>query len=348
MPHLFRNSTFCLLLFLSLLLAATACKKKEPNYQPQSNTQKIKKIEESHPIRIYRYEQALFSLSTENLKEGLDSLQKDYHFFLGDNPSTSDLKKYLNDPLNKRLYKEVQQQYADLSDLEEDFQKAFARIRYYFPDAELPRIYTIVSGLSYETPVIYVDSVLIISLDMYMGSDYHYYKQMGEMLPLFIRRHLNRENILPDCMKALSYQVIHSNNAALNILDDMVLEGKRWMFAEIALPECPDSLICNYTTDQMEWAKAYEYDVWSFLINKNYLYTNDNLVARKLIGEAPFTAYFGERSPGNLGSWLGWQICRHWVLQNQEHPMKELFEEKNPQTVLKNSKYRPTKKQNEK
>lgn len=334
------------LLCISVLATAGLCgcrKKQKDAHLPKTSQREVKKIEEAHPVRIYRYDQALFSLPQRDLEKELDSLKKDYAFFLGDHPSVSQLKAYLNDPVNRRLYKDVQQKYGDLSGLEKAFQEAFARIRYHFPDAKLPRIYTLVSGLSYETPIIYVDSVLIISLDMYMGSDYHYYKKMGEALPMFIRRRLSEEYILPDCMKALAYQVIRSNNASTSILDDMTLEGKRWMFAEMALPDIGDSLICGYTASQMQWIDAYEYDVWSFLIEKDYLYSNDNLVSRKLVGEAPFTAYFGKESPGSIGSWIGWQICRSWIARNGGRPLKELFEEKNPQQILKESKYKPTK-----
>lgn len=339
-----KHLVYLLCILTVAMVSLCSCKKKQNNHLPRTNQRDVKKIEETHPVHIYRYDQALFNLPQKNLEKELDSLKADYAFFLGDHPSIPQLKAYLNDPINRRLYKEVQQKYGDLSELEKAFQEAFARIRYYFPKAKIPRIYTLVSGLSYETPIIYVDSVLIISLDMYMGGDYHYYKKMGEALPMFIRRRLSEEYILPDCMKALAYQVIHSNNTSTNILDDMILEGKRWMFSEMVLPGINDSLICGYTTSQMQWMNAYEYDVWSFLINKDYLYANDNLVSRKLVGEAPFTAYFGKESPGNIGSWIGWQICRSWISQNGDRPVEALFEEKNPQQILKDSKYKPTKK----
>ena len=331
------------LLLLAGCLLCTGCRKKKEVALPKAPAREIKKIEEAHPLHIYRYDQALFSLPQQDLAAELEGLKKDYYFFIGDNPSLPQLKEYLNNPLNRKLYKEVQEKYGDLSGLEKQFQEAFARIRFYFPEARLPRIYTIISGLSFETPVMYVDSVLIIALDMYMGADYHYYKQLGEALPQFIRRRLAEPYLLPDCMKELAYSVIKSNNASSCILDDMLLEGKRWMFAELALPETPDTLITGYTAAQSEWIKEYEYDVWSFLIDKNYLYTNDNLVTRKLVGEAPFTAFFGNRSPGCLGRWIGWQICRHWMAQNPDRPIAELFGEKNPQQILKDSQYRPQK-----
>lgn len=319
-------------------------KKKVKDFQPQVDRKEINKLEKENPVHIYRYEQELFSISQDSIEEELKRLQSDYHFFLGDNPSVTELKAYINDPNNKRLYKQSQEKYADVSNLEKEFQKAFARIRYFFPDAEIPKIYTIISGLNYEMPIIYVDTVLIISLDMYMGSDYHFYKRLGDVIPMFIRRRLSEEYIIPDCMKAISCQFIKSNNAPSNILDNMIFEGKVWIFTEMSLPDIPDSLICGYTQAQLEWAELYEHDVWSFLINKDYLYSNDNLVTRKLMGEAPFTAYFGKKSPGNIGSWMGWQICRAWMEHNPKSDIKNLFYEKNPQTILENAKYKPAKK----
>ena len=328
---------------LALCVCLCGCHKKREKPLPKAPAREIKKIEEAHPLHIYRYDQALFSLPQKNLASELDALKKDYGFFIGDNPDINQLKEYLNNPLNRKLYKDVQEKYGDLSELEKQFQEAFARIRFHFPEAKLPRVYTIISGLSYETPVIFVDSVLIIALDMYMGAGYHYYKQLGEALPLFIRRRLAEPYLLPDCMKELAYIVMKGNNASANILDDMLWEGKRWMFAELALPETPDTLITGYTAAQTAWISNYEYDVWSFLIEKNYLYANDNLVARKLVGEALFTAFFGKESPGCIGRWIGWQICRSWIANNPDRPLAELFGEKNPQQLLKNSMYRPQK-----
>lgn len=328
---------------LALCVCLCGCHKKREKPLPKAPAREIKKIEEAHPLHIYRYDQALFSLPQKNLASELDALKKDYGFFIGDNPDINQLKEYLNNPLNRKLYKEVQEKYGDLSELEKQFQEAFARIRFHFPEAKLPRVYTIISGLSYETPVIFVDSVLIIALDMYMGADYHYYKQLGEAIPQFIRKRLAKPYLLPDCMKELAYTVIRSNNASTCILDDMILEGKRWMFAELALPETPDTLITGYTAAQTQWMNQFEYDVWCFLIEKDYLYSNDNLAARKLVGEAPFTAFFGNQSPGCIGRWTGWQICRSWIANNPSRPLTELFGEKQPQQILKDSQYRPKK-----
>ena len=338
------RSLFCLTFVIMLSICLTGCKKQKESHQPKTNLQEVKNLEKANEIHIYRYDQELFRLSQDSLAEGLKELRKDYDFFIGENPSINQLKAYLNDPVIQNLYKDAQVQYADLSDMEKAFQAAFARIRYHFPKFRIPRIYTIISGLDPESTIIYVDSVLIISLDMYLGADYRYYKQMGEYLPNFIRRHLSKEYILSDCMKAIAYQVIHSNNASTGLIDDMLLEGKRWMFTEIALPDAPDSIICLYPNEQLQWAEKNEYEIWSFLIQKNLLYSNDNMVIRKMIGEAPYTAYFGKNAPGNLGSWLGWHICRAWIDNNSQSAVTALFEEKNPQKILKESQYKPVKK----
>jgi len=62
-----------------------------------------------------------------------------------------------------------------------------------------------------------------------------------------------------------------------------------------------------------------------------------------LVGDAPFTAYFGNQSPGQVGAWIGWRICRSWVEKNPQRKVTELFNETDAQKILTESKYKPQK-----
>jgi len=111
---------------------------------PAVNKSEVKKIEKSLNIHIWRYEQALTAIPKDSIAFGLKQLQKDYYFFMGDNPATDEnvlqIKGFLNDKINKQLFDETAKQYADVSEMEKAFVESFSLLMYHFPDATVPRI----------------------------------------------------------------------------------------------------------------------------------------------------------------------------------------------------------------
>jgi len=180
-------------------------------------------------------------------------------------------------------------------------------------------------------------------LDMYLGKDFKIYKQLGAAVPKFISRRFSQEYILSDCFKEISYQYIKHKNSENSLLDAMILEGKRLLFTESMLPDAPDSLIFPVPQEKIQWAIDNEVNIWGFLIEKNFLYSKDNTVILKFISEAPFTNFFGQQSPGRIGAWVGWQICRSWVQKNPDKKLSDLMNETDAQKILSESKYKPKK-----
>jgi len=323
-----------------------ACNRKKTNKVVVDKSE-VKQIQKTINIKIKRYEQVLNAIPRDNLGAGLKALQAEYYFFIGDNPTDSNnvrqIRSFLNDKVVKQLYAEVEKQYPDLSEMEKEFGEAFSLLKYHFPEAIIPQIYTAITGLYYEMPIIFTDSTLVIALDMYLGKNFKPYKQLGIEVPKFIIQRFSREYILADCFKEISYNYLKYNNTQGTVLDEMILEGKRLLLTESVLPHAPDSVIFPYPQEKIQWAMQNEANIWGYLIEKKYLYTRDNTVIRKLIKEAPFTSFFGNQSPGRIGVWVGWQICRSWVQKNPNRPLSDLMNELDAQKILTESKYKPKK-----
>lgn len=335
--------------FLLFIFFFISCqnKSKKNDFTPKLNQKEVKEIQETIDVNILRYDKALFTLNRSQITNELLKLQKDYSFFIRENPTTSEnierLLAFVNDNLNQELYKDVEIQFPDLSSMEKDFISAFTLIKYHFPQFKTPKMYTAILGLSYEYPIIYEDSVLVIALDMYLGSNYINYKRLGTLVPHFIIRRFSKEYILRDCIKIISYDYIKYDRNAITLLDEMIFEGKRWMFTELMLPSTHDSIISGYSLEKLQWAHNNELNIWTYIIDKEYLYSSDNILIRKFMYDAPFTATFGNVSPGQIGGWLGWQICRSWIKHNPQKKISELMNETNAQKILKDSKYKPKK-----
>ncbi|MDR0606219.1 MAG: hypothetical protein LBG80_18225 [Bacteroidales bacterium] len=323
-----------------------ACNWKKPG-KPVVNQSEVNQIQKTIDVKIKRYEQALNNIAKDNLSAGLVALQKDYYFFVGDNPSDSanveQIRNYLNDKIIKQLYLEVQKQYPDLSAMEKEFSASFSLLKYYFPQANIPQVYTAITGLYYEMPIMFHDTTLIIALDMYLGKNYKLYRQLGTEVPQYIIQRFSREYILADCFKEMSYQYIKYKDIQGTLLDEMILEGKRLLFTEAVLPHLGDTVIYPYSSEKIQWAINNEASIWGHLIEKKYLYSKDKVIIRKFVREAPFTSIFGKQSPGKVGAWIGWQICKSWIEKNPDKSLKDLMTELDAQKILTESKYKPKK-----
>ena len=205
-------------------------------------------------VAIHPYGEALFSLDPMNPGPPLRALTKEYGFFLGNSLDTVQIlqiREFIMDPLNRDLAENCRQAYPDMKFLEEGLGQVFARGKIAIPGFESPAVYTYISGLLYEMPVQYIDSVLIIGLDMYLGRNFEPYRAIG--IPMFMSRRMERQNILPECARQIAISLIPPGTNPKTLLDYMILEGKVLYAMDMLLPPTPDSLKIGYTSDQYEW-----------------------------------------------------------------------------------------------
>lgn len=307
--------------------------------------EKIKEIRAKINTPFFRYEKDLFAAKLSDFPKELARLQKKYPFFLNgdvsDPKNQQQLYGFITDPVTQEIYQETMKKFPSTDTLKLRFDDAFSYYNYYFPNSKIPTVYTYVSSLDYELPIKYQDSILIIALDMYMGANCKYYKQLG--LPLYKTARCTKEYILADCFKEMAYSNLKYDNSRVTLLDQMILEGKRLYFAESMLPYEEDSIIVGYSGDRLKWAQQNESQMWGYLIDKQLLYTPDSKIIMKLINDAPFTSLFSNDSPGRAGAWIGWQIIRSYMNNTKNANLVEMLNESNSQKILNLSKYKPKK-----
>jgi hypothetical protein len=329
--------TYCFILLTSYLLLLSSC-------HQNSNKNNLTKNNEQQ-ITINRYEVELFKLNPENLNEELKTIQKQYRIFVGDNindpNNIKQLHDYLTDPAIKQIYEDCIKKYPLLDDLEKQFSDAFSNYKRLFPDARIPKVYTYVSGIDYNSSVNYADSALVVPIDMYLGTNYLTYSKIG--IPGYITMRLNKEFIVRDCIRKIGESKIPDNYIPKTLLDFMIIKGKILYFTKSLMPDLTDNINMTYTKEQNDWCKSNEANLWSFLINNKLLFTNDENAINKFINDSPFTSVISKESPGRIGEWFGWQIVNSYMENNKNISLLKLMEETDSQFVLTNSKYKPRK-----
>lgn len=294
-------------------------------------------------ISIKRYEKSLFNLKKEDLQNELKKIKPDYSFFLegdlDDQNNIEQIRSYLNDPQMIENFTASQEKFANVTNLEKQLSSSLTYFKYYFPDKKIPGVYTYICGMDYEHPVIYADSVLLIALDMYLGSGYPLYQALA--LPLFIRKTMSEEYIVRDCMMAMAEYYCYQEMKDATCLDQMIYEGKKHYFIDAMMPEINDTIKFKYSKKQLDWCYQNEAQMWAFFIDNKLLYSKDDLSYKKFFNEAPFTTSFSKNSPPRTGSWIGWRIVSAYMKKTKATNLNELIRNNNSQEILTLSGYKP-------
>ena len=246
------------------------------------------------------------------------------------------LKDFCSDQEIKSIYSDVENTYGDFSSEMDKITKALRYYNFHFPNKPVPNIVTFISGFNYG--IVSLDSTIGIGLDMFLGEDYEYYKAL--QFPLYKRSKLQRKHIPISALKGWveTEYTVESNNQSC--LSRMVEKGKVLYALDALFPMAADSMKIQYNPAQMEWAEINEVFVWATLVDQKLLYEKNFSKTYKLFNDGPFTSLFEQTSAPRIGEYIGWQIVRSFM-ENNDVTLDSLMNINNAQTLLANSNYKP-------
>jgi hypothetical protein len=336
---------FALLIFTAVLIVTNSCRK---------NHYKVNTSSIDVHIEIQRLENDLFSRNPEDIAAAIPELEDRYGGFLQlfsyvinigettDPAFAENLTSFSTDRQNNEVYEYTMKIFPDVGTIERGLAGAFRHYLYYFPGSPVPSVYTCITGFNNSIITVTGDSILGISLDRYLGADCEYYPQLG--IYSYLSARMTPENIFPDCMYgwALSkWEFDSAGYANDNVLSEIIHQGKLKYFEKCMLPDETDELIFGFTADQMKFCRNNEQQMWQYLVEHDLLFKTDQFEIRKLTGEAPFTAYFTNESPGRAAVWIGFRIIESFMMRNQNVELRELMTMNDVQFILEKSRYRP-------
>lgn len=310
-------------------------------------------------VKIQRFDQDFFSINNENYATKVAALKNQYGAFysfyvnelMGGFKNTTQasaseqeaILNFLGDTAIAGLSNTVQKNYPDLKIVEVGLQDAFKHIKYYFPELPQPRVISMISEFSYGA-VTYDTATLAISLDMFLTEKYAVYNYLE--IPKYIQRKLNKNYIVPNSVDVL-YGLYFGEDVyepGTPLLEAMVAKGKKLYFMEMMLPETPDSMLIGYTSEQMRWCKLSEYAMWQYLNEKDLIFSQSFMEHKRYLTDGPTTSGMPAESPGNLGSWIGWQMVRKFMNDaDGKVTLKDLLTKYDNKTIAAKANYRPRK-----
>jgi hypothetical protein len=192
--------------------------------------------------------------------------------------------------------------------------------------------------MDYTNKVIYADSLVIISLELYLGKEHKFYQ-----FPSYLKQNFVQKQIMPDVVSSFSVQKIASVTDN-NLLSQMIYFGKQLYLKDLLLPEYNDADKMGYTPEQIKWCEENESYMWRYFLEKEMLYSDDSKLGNRFVNPAPFSKFYLEidnESPGRVGAWIGWQIVRSYM-KNNEVGIDKLLK-MNAKEIFEKSKYKPKK-----
>lgn len=308
-------------------------------------------------LQIERFDQDLFAMDSTKVPEELPGLVEKYPNFTplfirqvmnlqsaADTPAVvyGEMRKFLAQ--NQVLKDSVFQKFSNLDGIQKELENDFRYVKYYYPDSTIPKIITYIGNFGYRE--MFTNDGLGISLDFYMGNKFSYYQipEVLEVFPAYLSRKFSPEYLPVNTMNALIddfYPIDDDNDtASTTLLEQLIDRGKRLYVLNKFLPNTADTLKLGYTGAQFEWCKANEGQIWNFLLQANVLYNHDPEIIKNYMSDAPTTQNMPTQAPGNIGSFVGWQIIKKYIARKGDMSPQKLMAVP-PKDLFSDAQYNP-------
>jgi gliding motility-associated lipoprotein GldB len=286
-------------------------------------------------VQLERFDQRFATADAEDLP----GLKRDFPYLFPQQFPDSVWIEKMQDSIQLELNDAVAEKFPQVQQLEFDLEGLFQHIKYYFPQQKLPRVVTLTSEVDYRNQVIWADSLLLISLDTYLGEDHQLYQGVQE----YIRNNMQQEFIVPDVVSAFGETVVPKPTSR-NFLAHMIYFGKLLYLKDRLLPAAEDARKMKYSAEEMEWARNNEEQIWRYFVENELLYSSDTELYTRFLYPAPFSKFYlqlDNEAPARLGQFIGWQIVKKYM-EREEVALQEMLST-DAETIFKKSNYKPRK-----
>ncbi len=316
-----RNMTFLIASFL----VAVACQRQD------SSEERIATIPVD--IEVVRFEEAFYG----NVANDMGELKEKFPYFFPEQFSDSVWTNRREDSLQLVLFEEVHKKFNDFSEQQDRLHKLFQHIKFYFPEDSLPKVVTLMSDVDYQNKVIHADSLLLVSVDTYLGGENPLYDGISR----YQREDMYPARLIADATDAMMKSKVVIP-ASRTFLAKMVYYGKLHYLKDLVIPWETDAVKIGYTDNDIAWVQENEQYMWKYFVENSLLYDTDPKLQRRFIDEAPFSKFFLEfdqETPGSVGQWVGWQIVRSFMANNDVALQTLLTMD--AESIFNRSKYKP-------
>ena len=247
--------------------------------------------------------------------EDFDSIKQAYPLFFPTQYPDSVWIAKMNDTLQRAIEEAVLTVFSDDELIAEQCRDLLRHIKYDFPDFVPPNVVTTTSDVDYKTRVIANQGWLILMLDNYLGTEHRFYSG----LPRYVAKNLRPQMLFSDVATAFGRKFVPPPSER-SFLAQMIYYGKLLYLKDLWLPNTLDADKIGFTGEELNWAFDNEYFIWQYFLTQEFLYSTNSRLKNRFIDPAPYSKFnldLDNETPGMIGQWIGWQIVRQYMRNNE-------------------------------
>ena len=317
----------------------------------------IEPISPTLKVDLVRFDQKVKHLPHDNLVPAFQTLRDQYPAFArlytdqllnarDETRLVAELELIGTDTSYQKLYDEVQQRFSETAEVEKELSQAIENYMAVFdiPKNQQPAIYTLISGFAYQCFVFDDEEKtgIGVGLDMFLGDDFPY-KDVDPKNPIFSQyriRTYNQDHLAKKVVEVLvEDQMLPPDKG--DFLSLMVWGGKKLYLMDQVLNFKSDSIVMEYTSEQLAWCRANEPAIWNHFFEQDLFYETNAQKFTKLVAPSPHSPGMPKEAPGQTGNYMGWQVVKSYMKRNPDTSIKELLAMRDSQKILDGAKYKP-------
>lgn len=170
--------------------------------------------------------------------------------------------------------------------------------------------------------ILFVDSVMLIALNHYLGADYPGYSH----IPAYQRQAKTPEMLPYDIAEALvaTSNPFDGDNSS-TLLSRMLYEGALAAIKTHLVDGSTAAEALGYDDETYKWLLDNEKKLWDGLIEQKMLYDTSPTLIRKLTEPAPAAQIGGISAPGRVGRFIGYRIIDAYLRNKPDTPLDQLL-----------------------
>ena len=284
-------------------------------------------------VKFDRFEKKFFNSSLDSLSKLID----EYPFLFSKRFSLDEWKAIKTDSTRKEIFNKTDSVFKNFKSVENGVKKIFTNTKNFFPNFKSPKLITLNNGIDYKYKIIDSDSLILISLDCYLGENIFY-----NNIPAHISKLMVPEFVTIDISELISSRYVEIP-LDRKFISKIIYHGKLlFLMKEVSGIDPLKAL--GFNKNNKDWMIENENNVWKYFVENDLLFSTQSSLDYRFLANAPFSKFglsIDFESPPMVGRWIGYQIVKSYSKKNKSN-LNDLLNQDNYELYLK-SNYKPNK-----
>ena len=284
-------------------------------------------------VKFDRFEKKFFNSSLDSLSKLID----EYPFLFSKRFSLDEWKAIKTDSTRKEIFNKTDSVFKNFKSVENGVKKIFTNTKNFFPNFKSPKLITLNNGIDYKYKIIDSDSIILISLDCYLGENIFY-----NNIPAHISKLMVPEFVTIDISELISSRYVEIP-LDRKFISKIIYHGKLlFLMKEVSGIDPLKAL--GFNKNNKDWMIENENNVWKYFVENDLLFSTQSSLDYRFLANAPFSKFglsIDFESPPMVGRWIGYQIVKSYTKKNKSN-LNDLLNQDNYELYLK-SNYKPNK-----